>query len=243
MRILPLHDGSCPSCGASGDTSHVVRRGRPVQVPVPADAHGNVQPPEYACLYLRPFAKKFRAKARLKAVARAMRPFGRTAALNAGEDRAPVFMRIWSKINLESWLLHRLYNIATRRELRSLDIELIDVVDERWRDQFHRLAFRSALIVVDVSASSAGVRYETEFVRDLGLANRMVVVHNGSSNAMTSLMVEAGHLQSLGLTIPIVHYQWWALRRMTKEIRRIAESRRAEGRLSLQTATKASNPE
>jgi hypothetical protein len=83
VMVMPQADGSCPSCGKRGHLSARLWQGRQINTLVPDETAPISQ---YACLYSRPFARRFRARARMRAVAKAMRPVGETAALGGGED-------------------------------------------------------------------------------------------------------------------------------------------------------------
>src|SRR5262245_51783647 len=169
MQVLTLADGSCPSCGAHGELVVRILHGKTIQtlVPTPADERSPV--PRSVCLYLRPFAKRFRAAARMRAIAQAMRPFGTTVALHAREEflglklveRGPVltFITRIPRVGLLVSLPLLVWNssifliaLSQRAMFRWYGVKLVDVQDDRWRSTFRQLAFHSHLIVMDASA-------------------------------------------------------------------------------------------
>jgi hypothetical protein len=84
-KVLLLADSSCPSCGARGEVVPATAGRQPATLVPRIDV--GTRRWRYACLYLRPFSDRLRGSARIRAVGRAMRPFGRTVTLHAGEAR------------------------------------------------------------------------------------------------------------------------------------------------------------
>ena len=128
MRVFTKSDGACPSCGARGELVARIWRGKPVQVLIPAED----VVPTYACLYLRPFAVTFRAAARMRAVARAMRPFGKTVALHDQSDR-PLDRVELRDVPDPRWTLELnaiVILVNALRRLRRRGVELVGKVDD-----------------------------------------------------------------------------------------------------------------
>lgn len=246
MKVIPQADGSCPSCGSRGELSLRSWQGEQIRTLIPNRDEPSTA--HYGCLYLRPFASRVRARARMRAVARAMRPLGTTVAFHAGEarlgwfgplGRSPIFrvigfipkvgplvsvpLLLW---NLSVLVIERLHQAAQRSIFRMNGVELVDSMDDRWKPTFRRLAYASRMIVMDISATSAGLAYEAEFLRDPGIARRLIFIHNGS---MAGLRVADEIVMSLrsadpDLTVPVVHYSVWSLRRLTARLGELARS-------------------
>jgi hypothetical protein len=218
MRVLTLRDGSCPSCGATGEVVERVWRGRPVSVLIPPPMS---VAPRYACLCLRPFAVKFRAAARLRAVGHAMHPFGTTVALLDQTDhpfhwsKVPtITFGMTSLIDLFFAALYGLWKLLRRR-----GVTLVGKVDdERWHSTFRGLALHSRLIVMDVSRSGTGLAYEADYISDLGLSDRLILVHEEGSTPDDTL----GHFREKGITPPVVSYESWRLGQFAQELRHTA---------------------
>jgi hypothetical protein len=220
MRVLLLADGSCPSCGAHGELETRVWQGKSVETLVPSRGEGAVLP--YACVYLRPFARRFRAAARMRAVAEALRPYGKTVALHDREARAPfgrikyrfLTTRLVGVVPIAIWNLSmRAIEAFSGWRLERHGVELVDARNDGWQPTFRRLALRSRLIVMDTSASAAGLAYEAGFISDLGLANRLLLLHDASRAPESLLLPEGLH---------VVNYRMWALRRLTADLRQAA---------------------
>jgi hypothetical protein len=94
------------------------------------------------------------------------------------------------------WVIERLYRAVGRSVFKLNHIVIIDSFDDSWQSTFHRLAYHSKVIVMDLSAASSGVDYETEFLRAPDLASRMVVIHDGHP---TALRTAEQHVNSLAL--------------------------------------------
>jgi ribosomal protein L37E len=217
MRVFTKSDGSCPSCGARGE--HTIRtwRGEQQRVLIPERRAEWV----HACLYLRPYVPRFRAAAQLRAVAAAMRPFGRTAALLDPSDRSfgrvdlhhGLGVRGMLELNFYAWIIESIYGLRRR------GIDLIGKADdEQWHDTFRQAATRSRLIVLDVSVAGVGLSYEADYIQDMGLLARLVLVHRDSSVDIS--MVE--RLRSGG--VPCITYSVWRLYRFTEDLRDAAAS-------------------
>ena len=219
MRVFTKSDGSCPSCGARGE--HTVRtwRGKPVRVLIPKQ---RAPVWTHACLYLRPYANRFRAAAQMRAVSNAMRSFGRTVALVDQSDQP--FGRVdihdglgyrWMfELNLYAWIIEKI------RGFRRLGVDLRgEVNDDSWSTTFRQLTARSCVIVMDVSVPGVGLAYEADYIRDMGFVGRLVLVHHGSSqpNAI------AESFSHDGIDVPCVRYSVWRLRRFTKDLRDAAK--------------------
>lgn len=236
MRVLAQPDGSCPSCGARGEVMARVWQGKTVQTLVPGEREAAAVVPAYACLYLRPFASRFRAAARMRAVARAMRPLGTTVALHGREARAPFGKRRLSPLIMIMgavwWMSVVLWNVLMQLmeqvpawNLKWHGVELVDTKDDGWRPTFRRLAFRSRFIVMDVSRSGAGLSYEADFIADLELASRLIVLHQGSASARAAAEAHVQRLRGLGLDVPIVGYRNWHLRQLTSDLQTAVQTR------------------
>ncbi len=201
----------------------------------------------HACLYLRPYGPRFRAAAQLRAVAKALRPLGKTAALHDPSDRAHgksglpdhlngipssiegglisiiiiIIISVGGIINFFAWFIEAIINGLRRR-----GIELIGEVDDaHWHDTFRQAATRSCLIVLDVSGAGFGLSYETDFLRDMGLLTRLVLVQrvsiqsNGDSSADNAIVER---LSSGGVDVPCIRYSVWRLGQLTKDLRATA---------------------
>jgi hypothetical protein len=239
MRVLALPDGSCPSCGARGKTTLHVWHGHEVMALVPDQAAGADSVAQYACLYLRPFAGKFRAAGRMQAVARAMHPFGTTVALHANEARLglkPVaskrfvqalpMLGILGAVPIIAWdALVMLVEFVERQLFPASGLELVEVTDDRWQPTFRRLAYRARMIVMDGSAATSGVTYETEFIADLALGNRVVLLHRTTTRARTAAEGHAARLRAAGLSVPLVPYSIWRLHQLTADLGAVARVR------------------
>jgi hypothetical protein len=95
-------------------------------------------------------------------------------------------------------------------------VALVDTKDDRWQSTFRGLALRSRVIVMDVSAAHRGLDYEAEFIADLDLVNRLILIQNVSSRVTSEQHVE--RLRSGRSRIPIVRYRTWNLRRLTADL-------------------------
>ena len=198
-------------------------RGQHVQTIIPTRSN---TVPRYACLYLRPFATRFRAAARMRAIARAMRPLGATVALHAGEARSPigqvrirerentvgvVMLSAWNKlVMLIEWALGSIFTWE--------GVELVDTDNASWQSTFRELAFRSRWIVMDVSAPNDGLDYEAEFIADMDLADRLILLHNPSLAPHVNAEQHVDRLRSGRARIPIITYNTWRLRDLTKRL-------------------------
>jgi hypothetical protein len=251
MKVILNPDASCPSCHCRGELTVRLWHGEEIHTLVPAASEPS--PKQYACLYLRPFGNRVRARARLLAVAKAIQPFGTTVAFHAGELRLGWFrvvgnprvirviefipyvslivtvpLLIWNLFVLVSELGTRVIERAIFRLNR---IELVDSKDDRWQPTFRRLAFHSRLIVMDISMASGGVEYEAVFLRDPHLAKRLILIHNEDPSAIKTA---EQHLASLriadpDLTIPLVPYEAGDLRRLTQTLGELAACRMEPG--------------
>lgn len=240
MRVLIQADGSCPSCGARGEISLRSWQGKWVHTLIPRVSERKTS--EYACLYLRPFGRTFRAGARMRAVARAMRPFGVTVALHASEARVQVrranldfFDRssrssygfnviMWLMILWNAWLW--VAEVSKGWYLRWCGIILVDAPGDAWPSTFRRLAAHSSVIVMDVSAATAGLAYEAQFIADLSLTDRLIFLLNRSSSLdNVPAIPQVQELYSTGLTIPVVRYRIGWLHRLTRELRVMVQHR------------------
>jgi hypothetical protein len=249
MKVLTLADGSCPSCGARGELALRVWYGKSIQALIPAPVEETNTVSHHACLYLRPFAKRFRAAGRMLAIARATQPFGTTVALHADEEllalkpvqMGPILRAIsyiprlglLVSLPLVVWngsilLLQLVMVFVSRGMFRWHRLELVDVSDDRWRSRFRQLAFHSRLIVMDVSSTTAGVLYEAEFIADIELSGRLVLLHDGTPSARRAAEQQVERLQAAGVHVPVVAYGIWRLRRLTRELREVAK-RHLEG--------------
>jgi hypothetical protein len=214
MSVLTKPDGTCPSCGASGEVVVRIQQGRKLQVLLPAEPKQY----EYACLYLRPFAVKFRAAARMRAVAHAMRPFGKTAALPEPSDRQADRVK-FRDLPSSQWLL--LYNVLVIIanlfvRFRRRGVEVVgDIDDESWRTTFRQLASKSKLIVMDASTAARGVAYEADYLESVGLVTRLVIIHEASMHVAVSVE----HLRHEYPTISVIPYSKWRLNRLTSDLR------------------------
>jgi hypothetical protein len=72
---------------------------------------------------------------------------------------------------------------------------------------------------MDVSASGSGLTYEAEYISDLELADRLIIIHAAGSAVDATIE----RLQAHGIHPPVVLYQPWRLRRFAKELRHTAE--------------------
>jgi hypothetical protein len=218
MRVIVQADGRCPSCGATGDIAERIWRGKPVTVLVPEP---NSIPRPNACLYLRPYAITFRSAARLRAVAHAMHPFGNTVALLDHTDtpfpraKVPTFTSgVTPAFNLVIAALDRLWELGRRRGVQMVG----KVDDDDWQSTFRRLAIQSRLIIMDVSASGSGLTYEAEYISDLELADRLILIHAAGSTADDTI----GRLHAHGVHPPVLLYNAWHLGDFANQIRHTA---------------------
>jgi hypothetical protein len=251
MRVLTLADGSCPSCGAHGQVATRASHHGFIHTLVPEHTEEPTTGPHYACLYLRPFATRFRAAGRMQAIARAMRPFGGTVALHASEellglrpvDPGPVLKAIMRvprlgllvSLPLLVWNLSLLLLVLVLRLIfRWQRLELIDVQDDRWRAKFRQLALHSHLIVMDASARTAGVLYETEFIADLELSGRLILLHNRTPTARLAAERHVKRLQALNVSVPLVPYSIWNLSQLTSDLAAIACGRLSDSPRSVE---------
>src|SRR4051812_3863380 len=217
MRVLTLADGSCPSCGAKGEIVERLWRGKRVDVLLPEPKS---VPLRHACLCLRPYAVKFRSAARLRAVGRAMRPFGTTVALMDQTDRP--FRRL--KVRLIGWRLTMVLNVLLAVgdvvwTVRRRGVQLVGKVeDATWQATFRGLALHAQLIVMDVSASGSGLVYETDYIADLGLADRLILIQTAESPSEDTRR----HLAEKGVNVPLLVYRTWRLGEFARELRHTA---------------------
>jgi hypothetical protein len=184
----------------------------------------------------------------MRAVAKAMRPYGTTVAFHSGEIRlgwfgpwSPnAFVRLLEYIprigflvslpivlwNLFVLVVERVHQ-AVQRSIFKLDhVHLVDSQDDRWKPTFRRLAYHSQLIVMDLSMATAGVEYEAEFLSEPGLARRLIVIHDGTPAGIRAAEQHIDSLRAahLDLTVPVVPYDVWHLRRLTARLGELSSS-------------------
>jgi hypothetical protein len=150
-----------------------------------------------------------------------MSPFGTTVALLDQTDRPIRGMkvpRITTGVTpIFNFLLATLD--ALWRLLRRRGIKLVGKVeDETWQSIFRGLAIHSRLIVMDVSSSGSGLTYEADFIADLWLADRLILIHAVGSAPNETLR----HLQERGLSAPVLSYRTWRLGQFARQLRRTA---------------------
>ena len=117
------------------------------------------------------------------------------------------------------WIaLARLIDLTIRR-FRWRGVELVgELNDERWHVTFRQLALRSRVIVMDISAKSEGIAYESDFLVDLGLAEHLMLVHDGSQDAAETLEL----LRRRAVTAPVVSYNKWRVHQYSRDLREAA---------------------
>jgi hypothetical protein len=188
----------------------------------PASAH------RYACLYLRPFAKWFRASARMRAIAQATRPFGTMVALHGPEgrlglSRVPRDRRHFGAVlsYFYDWIWNNsvtFIEFVFRGSMLAHGVELVDSSADRWSQTFRRLASHSSVIVMDASAATTGLSYEADFIADLALTDRLVLLHDGGREARIAARQFVERLHPERVPVPIVPYSIWRLRRLTADL-------------------------
>ena len=105
-----------------------------------------------------------------------------------------------------------------RGSMSAIGVEVVDVNPDRWSQTFRRLASHSSVIVMDVSAATAGLFYEADFIADLALTDRLVLIHNGGREASLAARWFVERLHPNGVPVPIVPYSIWRLQRLTADL-------------------------
>jgi hypothetical protein len=236
--VLTLTDGSCPSCGARGELAHHLWQGKQILALVPASGAEPDSAKRYACLYLRCFAKRFRASARMRAIARATQSSGTMVALHGPEARLGL-SRMQDSGHFEGFFVpfyEWMWNTSVtfiqfvlRGTLLAHGVELVDVNADRWSQTFRRLASHSSVIIMDASVATAGLYYEADFIADLALADRLILLHNGRPAARVAAEQYVERLHPAGIAVPIVPYSIWRLRRLTADLDTLFASRQNGG--------------
>jgi hypothetical protein len=71
---------------------------------------------------------------------------------------------------------------------------------------------------MDVSEMSDGLAYETDYITHLRLAERLVIIHNGSSSANETV----DRLRREGINVPVIPYDIMRLRHLKKALHKVA---------------------
>jgi hypothetical protein len=103
--------------------------------------------------------------------------------------------------------------------LRRRGVRLVGKVeDATWQATFRGLALHSRLIVMDVSASGAGLAYESDYIADLGLMDRLILIQAAGSPSGDARR----HFAEKGAHVPLLLYRTWRLGAFARELRHTA---------------------
>lgn len=78
---------------------------------------------------------------------------------------------------------------------------------------------------MDVSSSTPGISYEAEFIIDLELAARLVLIHDETVSARVRAEQLVERLLAAGRNVPVVPYTVWRTCRLKRDLRKIARRR------------------
>ena len=124
---------------------------------------------------------------------------------------ANLMLSAWNKlVMLIEWALGSIFTWE--------GVELVDTDNASWQSTFRELAFRSRWIVMDVSAPNDGLDYEAEFIADMDLADRLILLYNPSLAPHVNAEQHVDRLRSGRARIPIITYNTWRLRDLTKRL-------------------------
>ena len=163
----------------------------------------------------------------MRAIARATRPFGTMVALHGPEGRLGLSRVRDSRhvfgifVYFYEWMWNTLVTFIEfvfRGSMLAHGVELVDSNADRWSQTFRRLASHSSVIVMDASAATTGLSYEADFIADLALTDRLVLLHDGGREAQVATRRFVERLHPERVPVPIVPYSIWRLRRLTADL-------------------------